>query len=195
MQDWSCDSYSDFDYGRVSCGWFYGYDGRHTFLSPKGKKLEILKDSHIGAFSVIMLAVYGLVFGSAFSTIQREALLKIVCCGFFLSRCLCGISALSFPLAKKDGMLYTFAGSSHKRAVKYSLYLQSAVCVGLMCFWSAPEGLVVAAASVLALVYYFYRSRKEFGGVTGDTAGYFVLLCEACIVVAAAFMDVFMGRA
>ncbi|MDE5778145.1 MAG: adenosylcobinamide-GDP ribazoletransferase, partial [Lachnospiraceae bacterium] len=108
--------------------------------------------------------------------------------------CLCGISSVSFPLAKKDGMLYTFTDSSHKKIVKGSLFLQSAVCIGLMCFWSFPVGLTVVAAAVLAFLYYFYRSRKEFGGITGDTAGYFVLLCEVCIVVAAAFINIFIWR-
>ncbi len=160
--------------------------------SPKERKLEILKDSHIGAFAVIMLIVYGLVFLGAFSEIENAALLKIVCGGFFLSRCLCGISAVSFPLAKKDGMLYTFADSSHKKIVKGSLFIQSAACIGLMCFWSFHAGLIIAAVAVSTLVYYFYRSKKEFGGITGDTAGYFVLFCEECIVVAAAFIDIFI---
>ena len=168
-------------------------DAIHSY-SPKERKLEILKDSHIGAFAVIMFAAYGLVFLAAFSEIENEALLKIVCGGFFLSRCLCGISAVSFPLAKKEGMLYTFADSSHKKIVKGSLFLQSAVCIGLMCFWSFPAGLTVAVAAVLALVYYFYRSRKEFGGITGDTAGFFVLFCEECIVVAAAFINIYIWR-
>lgn len=168
-------------------------DAIHSY-SQKERKLEILKDSHIGAFAVIMFVVYGLVFLGAFSELKSDALLKIVCGGFFLSRCLCGISAVSFPPAKKDGMLYTFANNSHKKIVKGSLYLQSAVCIGLMCSWSFPAGLTVAATAVLALVYYFYGSRKEFGGITGDTAGYFVLLCEVCIVVAAAFINIFIWK-
>ena len=169
-------------------------DAIHSY-SPKGRKLEILKDSHIGAFAVIMLAAYGLIFFGTFSEIESDALLKIVCCGFFLSRCLCGISAVSFPLAKKDGMLYTFADSSHKKVVKGSLSLQCVLCIGLMCFQSFPAGLIVAAAAVLTLVYYYYRSRKEFGGVTGDTAGFFVLLCEGCILVIAAFIEIFIWKA
>ena len=168
-------------------------DAIHSY-SPKKRKLEILKDSHIGAFAVIMLAAYGLILFGAFSEIESDALLKIVCCVFFLSRCLCGISAVSFPLAKKDGMLYTFADSSYKKIVKGSLFLQSVICMGLMCYLSFPVGLTVAVVAVLAFGYYFYRSRNEFGGITGDTAGYFVLLCEGCMVVAAAFIDIFIWR-
>ena len=35
-----------------------------------------------------------------------------------------------------------------------------------------------------------YRSKKELGGITGDTAGYFVLLCECSMLVAAAVINV-----
>ena len=163
-------------------------DALHSYQT-KERKLEILKDSHIGAFSVIMLAAYGLVWTGAFSEIEEDMLLRIVCGGFFLSRCLCGISAVSFPLAKKEGMLYLFVDSSHKRIVKGALYLQSACCIGLMLFWSPLTGMIVTAASLAAFAYYDYRSRKVFGGVTGDTAGCFVLLCELCMLVAIAVAD------
>ncbi len=164
-------------------------DAFHSY-SPKERKLEILKDPHIGAFAVIRPALYGLVFFGAFSEIKNIVLLKIVCAGFFLSRCLCGISAVSFPLAKKDGSLSLFADSSHKKIVKVSLYIQSAVCIGLMAFWSLPAGFLAAAAALSSLAYYFYRSKKEFGGITGDTSGYFILLCEGGIVAVAAIMSV-----
>lgn len=166
-------------------------DAVHSY-QPREKKLEILKDSHIGAFAVIMLAVCGMVCLGAFSEIDRKELQKIVCGGFFLSRCLCGISAVSFPLAKKEGMLFLFADRSQKRIVKGSLYLQGAACIGLMLYWHFFAGLAASGMAVGMLIGYFYRSRKEFGGVTGDTAGCFVVLCEGGIIVTTALMDIFI---
>lgn len=166
-------------------------DAVHSY-QPKEKKLEILKDSHIGAFAVIMLAAYGMVYLAALSEIENRELEKIMCSGFFLSRCLCGISAVSFPLAKKEGMLYAAADSSQKIIVKSSLYLQSAICIGLMVYWHAAAGLFAAGTAIGLLARYFYRSRKEFGGVTGDTAGCFVVLCECGITVAMALFDLFI---
>lgn len=87
-------------------------------------------------------------------------------------------------------MLFRFADSSQKKIVKYSLYLQSIVCIGVMCFLSFPEGLFVGFAALIALIYYFYQSKKIFGGVTGDTSGYFVLLCEAYMIIIAACIDI-----
>lgn len=154
------------------------------------KKLEILKDSHIGAFAVIGLIVYGLLYMAAFSEIQDKNLLQIVCAGFFLSRCLSGISVVSFPSAKKEGLLYSFASKAGKNTVKIVLCLQGALCVLFMLWRSLTGGMTVAAAALGVFVYYGYRSKKELGGITGDTAGYFVLLCECGMLAAAAVINV-----
>ncbi|MCM1145701.1 MAG: adenosylcobinamide-GDP ribazoletransferase [Clostridium sp.] len=169
-------------------------DAIHSYRDRE-RKLEIMKDSHTGAFAVIMLAVYGLIYAGAFSEIERQASLKIVCSGFFLSRCLCGISAISFPTAKKDGTLYLFADSSGKNIVKVILYMESAVCIGLMLFFSVSAGLFTAAAAFVMFGYYYYRARKEFGGVTGDTSGCFILICEVFMIAAAALSDIWIRAA
>ena len=164
-------------------------DAFHSY-QPREKKLEILKDSHVGAFAVIMLAVYGLIYMGAFSEIQEERLLRIFCAGFFLARCLSGIGVVSFPPAKREGLLFRFAGSAHKRIVKVFLSIQAVICVGFMLWQSLYAGGCIAAAAMCAFGYYYGRCRKVFGGITGDTAGYFVLLCEGCMVVTAAILHI-----
>lgn len=164
-------------------------DAFHSY-QPKEKKLEILKDPHIGAFSVIMILTYGLVYLGAFSEVTEDGVLRMVCGGFFLSRCLSGISVVTFPSAKKDGMLYVFASNSHKNIVKWILYLQSAACIGYMLYQSLVAGIAVTITALLVFAYYYYRTRKELGGITGDTAGYFVVLCEGCMMVVAAILSV-----
>lgn len=166
-------------------------DAFHSY-QPREKKLEILKDSHIGAFAVIMLGLYGMIYIGAFSEIADKRLVRIVCAGFFLARCLSGISVVSFPSAKKDGMLYLFAGSSQKAIVKWLLYLQSMACILFMLRQFLYAGVIVAAAAFLAFGYYYYRTKKELGGITGDTAGYFVLICELGMMAAAAVINVAM---
>lgn len=157
--------------------------------SPRQRKLEILKDPHIGAFCVIMFSCYGLVYLGAFSEIKDGGLFCSVCGGFFLARCLSGIAVVSFPGAKKEGMLSRFAGSANKSAVKGALYVQGALCIAFMLWQSALAGLSVAAA-FFAFFYYYRRTKKELGGITGDTAGYFVVVCEICMMAAAAVADI-----
>lgn len=163
-------------------------DAFHSYQS-KDRKLEIMKDPHLGAFSVIMLALYGLIYLGAFSELRDKQLLLIFCAGFYLSRCLCGISAVTFPLAKKEGLLFLFAGHAHKKIVKRTLYLQTVFCIVFMLFQSWKAGGVIVAAALCSYAYYGYRCKKEFGGITGDTAGYFVLICEGSIVAAASVLN------
>ena len=40
------------------------------------------------------------------------------------------------------------------------------------------------------LIYYYYMSRKEFGGVSGDLAGYFVTAAELAVAMAVAIMRI-----
>lgn len=172
-------------------GYMDTMDAFHSY-QPREKKLEILKDSHIGAFAVIMLGTYGLIYLGAFSEIRNESLLNIVCAGFVLSRCLSGISVVSFPSAKKEGLLYLFASNAQKSKVKGSLYLQGAVCIGFMMWQSFFAAMIIVGAALGAFAYYYYRSKKELGGITGDTAGYFVLICEGSMIVAAAIINIFV---
>ena len=164
-------------------------DAIHSY-QPRERKLEILKDSHIGAFAVILFILYELVYLGAFSEIGEEKALRAVCGGFFLSRCLCGHSALSFPQARKEGMLASAVGQASRKIGKAALYVQTIVCVGVMIFLSGIAGLAVSGTAVLLLFFYFYLTKKEFGGVTGDTSGYFILLCEGGMAVAAAVCSV-----
>ena len=75
-------------------GYMDTMDAFHSY-QPRERKLEILKDAHIGAFSVIMLAVFGLIYMGAFGQIEGAGNLGVFCCGFFLSRCLSGLSVVS----------------------------------------------------------------------------------------------------
>ena len=160
-------------------------DAFHSYQS-KEKKLEILKDAHIGAFAVIMLVTYGLIYMGAFSEITDPEVLRIVAAGFFLSRALSGISVVTFPSVKKDGMLHFFADSSHKKCVKVFLCVQAVMCILFMFYQEIVPGIAIVLTAFGTYGYYYYRTRKELGGITGDTAGYFVVICEGCMMVVAA---------
>lgn len=163
-------------------------DAFHSY-QQREQKLEIMKDPHIGGFSVIMLAVCGLIYIGAFSEISDETLLKIFCAGFFLSRCLSGIGVVSFQTAKKEGLLCTFADSADRIVVKGALYLQALACIGLMLRQSLYAGSIAVAASFCVFAYYYLRCKWELGGITGDTAGYFVVLCEGWMAVVCAILN------
>lgn len=158
---------------------------------PRERKLEILKDSHIGAFSVIMLALYALIYIGAFSEIKDIRALVVVGAGFFLTRVLSGLAVVTFPAAKKEGMLFLFAGSAQKKIVIMALLLQGIVCMAFMLYQSCLYGMFAGGTAIIVFGYYYFRTKKELGGITGDTAGYFVVLCEGCMMVAVATLQFF----
>lgn len=168
-------------------------DAFHSYRTRE-QKLKILGDPHIGAFSVIMLAVYGLIYLAGMAQITDSRSLLIFCFGFFLARCLSALGVIGLPSAKKEGMLFQFAGSADRRIVRFVLQIQLMVCVGLMTWVSWKRALPIVTTALISYVYYVFRSKKELGGITGDTAGYFVTICEGAMVLAAAVVSIVLER-
>ena len=86
-------------------------DALHSYRDRE-RKLEILKDSHIGAFAVICFVMYELIYLGAVSMITEKEQILVLAAGFFLSRTLSGIGVVSLRCAKTNGMLYQFASGS-----------------------------------------------------------------------------------
>jgi adenosylcobinamide-GDP ribazoletransferase len=163
-------------------------DALHSYRD-KEKKLEILKDPHIGAFSVSMLALYGLFYLGALSLIKGTQTIALASIVFVLSRTLSGLCAICLKSAR-EGTLKTFTDSSSKVLVCVILIIEAALCItGMM--WINP--IMAAGVSVIVLctvLYYYLKTKKEFGGVTGDTAGYFLLITEKNALVVIGILSV-----
>ena len=160
-------------------------DAFHSY-QEREKKLEILKDAHIGAFSVICLAVFGMIYVAAVSEARQMQSVALLAAGFYLSRILSGIAVVSFRCAKQDGLLYLFSSRAHEKIVKLFLYVQLILCIVVMFLISPVSGLLLVAGALFTFAYYHHRAYRELGGITGDTAGYFVVLCEGMMAVLAA---------
>lgn len=181
-------------------------DAIHSYGSRE-KKLEIMKDPHVGAFAVISLAVYMLIY---VAVIYEYVVLlsaagksdRLFLCGmpamiFVMERAFSGLSVVTFPAAKQDGLAAGFARAARKRTERLILVLWLALCaiIGLTCsilgsrrvnygtdVWrTAGAGCLAVTLLLVFLVifiWYYRRSKKEFGGVTGDLAGCFLQICE-----------------
>lgn len=166
-------------------GYMDTMDAFHSYQSRE-KKLEILKDSHIGAFAAIMLMLYYLIDLAALSEVVAGKAAFAVAAVFFLARCLSGIGVVTLKSAKKEGLLYTFASGAQKKRVRLALYVQFTGCIALMVAVSGIYGIVAAVTGVLCFFYFKWKSYRELGGITGDTAGWYVTVCEAAAAVAVA---------
>ncbi|MBR6451244.1 MAG: adenosylcobinamide-GDP ribazoletransferase [Lachnospiraceae bacterium] len=165
-------------------------DAMHSYASFE-KKQEILKDPHIGAFAVISFVKWYLAFAAAVTAIVLDqktdaGVILILSLSFVVSRCLCGLTSLFFPKAKREGML---AGETKGRAkaTVCMLFIQLAAACCVMVYADVFRGIPVLVSFALFTVWYARKMKKEFGGVSGDTAGYFVTASEivAAIVLAA----------
>ena len=166
-------------------GYMDTMDAFHSYQNRE-KKLEILKDSHIGAFAAIMLMLYYLIDLAALSEVVTGKAAFAVAAVFFLARCLSGIGVVTLKSAKKEGLLYTFASGAQKKRVRLALYAQLTGCIVLMVAVSGIYGIVAAVTGVLCFFYFKWKSYRELGGITGDTAGWYVTVCEAAAAVAVA---------
>ena len=163
-------------------------DARNSYLPPK-RKLEILKDPHIGAFAVIRLSLVGLIWGAALYTIldkcqdaDNMSYFWVYVVTFSYMRALCGVTSMTYKRAKKDGMLNAeTAGAGHFDLA--ILVVFAILGAALMLFISPVAGCMSIAASILFSLYYRNMCYREFGGVTGDTAGYFVVMAELTVTV------------
>ena len=138
-----------------------GYADTCDALSSYGgreKKLEILKDPHCGAFAVIRLCSYFLAYFALCTAVQFTP--RIGLCwtlALVLERALSGLAIASFPLARNTGLALVLLGGG---------------------------ALVLAAL----LVFWRYRvvSDRQFGGITGDLAGWFLQKAELWMLAALA---------
>ena len=159
-------------------------DALHSY-GDRNKKLEILKDPHVGAFAVISFAVYvmlALAFLSLVNEKSSDAVISVCFC-FFVSRCLSGLSVLIFPKAKADGMLATESTTKKPLFVIVILCLQLAAAMGLLFYLTGCLAVIALAANLLSFLYYYAMSKRQFGGITGDLAGFFVCLSELLSLV------------
>ena len=143
----------------------------------KEKKLEILKDPHTGAFAIIACCSY---FLAAFGIWTEAKLLDIgiLGIGFILSRTLSGFGVCKFPCAKKSGLAATFAEAADRKRCTIVLIIEMILCMAAMIWLDPLRGAFACAAAVLVCLGCRHLSMQKFGGITGDTQGFFLQVCE-----------------
>ena len=158
-------------------------DARSSY-GDREKKLVRWKDPHCGAFAVIRLCSYFLAYFALCTAVQFTP--RIGLCwtlALVLERAFSGLAIASFPLAKNTGLAHTFASAADRKAVRSVLL----VLVGLLC---VALVLLGGGALVLAALLVFWRYRvvsdRQFGGITGDLAGWFLQKAELWMLAALA---------
>lgn len=151
------------------------------------KKLEILKDTHTGAFAVLCCALYLIVFFAAWcEVVPVGSALWVLALGPVLSRSLSALAAVSWKNARGSGLLATFTGPMDGGRARWILRLVVALCAALLLWLDLLAGAAAVGAALLVFLYYRVMSHRQFGGITGDLAGFFLQICECAMVLAVA---------
>ena len=149
---------------------------------PMEKRLEILKDSHIGAFAALGCGVYLLLSAGLYSECALRDAPALAAC-FLLSRAMSGYFSIALPPARPGGMLAGFSATAAGQTVKITCavyFFAACLLIGRRAYFVLPAALGLA-------VYAKRFCMKYFGGITGDLAGWFLqineLLCVSAVVL------------
>lgn len=151
------------------------------------RKREILKDSHAGAFAIIFTAAYFLLYFALCTELERDrTVILMVGIHHVFARAVGALAGTAFPGSGHPGLLAAFReGAARKAAVILALWC--ALCAAALILLSPVSGVVCTLAALALLWYLRKMSRKQFGGMSGDLAGYCITLGElillACCVL------------
>ena len=145
---------------------------------PRERKLEIMRDSHIGAMGVIaIVGVWSLKF-AALASVMPERLWTAVLIMPLAGRCAIVVQMASLPYARTTGLASVFYGRPRRLAALWAAGFLAAVAWGVL----GLRGLVVWAACIAAALVFSCYVYRRIGGATGDTLG---AVCEIVEVLPA----------
>ena len=140
------------------------------------RRLEILKDSHAGAFAIITACVYFILWLGAWDQLLGNYN---------------GIGVITFPKARTDGTVAEFSRNASEIAVRNVLITMFVILAALMIWVDPVLGVLAAVSALLVFWWYHYMALKYFGGTTGDLSGFFLCICEVVMALVLALGGTF----
>ena len=150
-------------------------DGLFVSAAPE-RRLEIMKDPHIGTFGVVGLILVLLLKFTALASLTAAASPGILLAASLARWCI--LPAGLLPLARPSGMGADFALGLRRSFIVWGAILPLVLMVLLgIRGVAATLSVLVATALVLRLV------RSRIGGVTGDVFGMLVEVVETIVLL------------
>ena len=104
--------------------------------------------------------------------------------GFMLSRAFSALAIVTFKCSKNSGLAYMFSNAAEKQVVKKFMFIYIGIISIIMLFINSLLAIITILLTVLCFVKYKKMSYNEFGGITGDLAGYFLQMLELILLIA-----------
>ena len=160
----------------------------------KEEKLEILKDPHIGAFAVIRIGIYSLIWIAFLSLVIQKnnaLVLYMYFMIFFIARACSAVSSQCLKHARKDGMLNMETKNSSRTDFVICV-IELLVGIALLAFINVWVILVCVLVMLAHFIYYRNLCYEQFGGVTGDTVGFCITTLEEWLLVTITIVSFFI---
>jgi len=161
---------------------FDGIWGGHT---PE-RRLEIMRDSHIGAFGITAIVLVALVQVACVTLLVSKGVFWPLLAAPVAARFSLSLAAWELPAARPDGLGRSAIGraGSYERLVAGASLLGLLVCLSLGA--TSRQFIWVVAAGVIAGLAVPRMLSKPVGGMTGDLFGATVVLIETIVLLTAA---------
>jgi adenosylcobinamide-GDP ribazoletransferase len=142
------------------------------------EKLRILKDSTIGAFAVIaLLILFFLQFGGIYSIVEKNIPFYILILIPVVSRSIVAYFLLSRPTIKESTLgTYFKKGTNDKDILIMVFFLMFSAGASFLLL--QIPGLVLVFLIILGVTLSVEKCKKEFGGISGDVAGFALVIGE-----------------
>jgi adenosylcobinamide-GDP ribazoletransferase len=146
----------------------------------KARRLEIMKDSHIGSYGVLALILVTLARWSALSAVlAASSSFGAIIAVAALSRCAMAVQMAWLPNARGKG-LSQMVGRPNAKVATLAVAIATVVCFGLT-GWQAFGMISFVSAATLGLGLI---ARAKIGGQTGDVLGATQQLAETAALCA-----------
>lgn len=161
-----------------------------AMLSQRNKeeKLRILKDSHTGAFAVISLAcLFILTYSGVNALVEKNQFTLGLIFIPAISRGFMSIMMLFNKSMEQSSLVKYFKQNVSKIDKVLSVVFLCAI-VALFTVLFGIFGFIICLAVLLIVFYIMRKPIKELGGISGDIAGYGLVICETLLILALAII-------
>lgn len=142
------------------------------------EKLRILKDSRTGAFSVISLIIlFFIQFGGIYSIVEKGINFYLLILIPIISR-----SSVAYFLLSRTTIKESTLGSYFKKGTNIKdriIMIISLLIVSIISFVLIKRcGILLIISITLSVTFGVEKCKKEFGGMSGDVAGFALVIGE-----------------
>jgi len=154
----------------------------------KEEKLRILKDSRIGAFAVICLIIlFFMQFAGVYSFLEKNISINLnIICALILipviSRSLAGYFLLS-KITIKESSLGTYFKKGTNKIDIIIMVVSIILCTLIICLNNDLQSIIIPITMSIGVTLSVRKCIKEFGGVSGDVAGFALVIGEVIGIV------------